>query len=927
MPSLRADIKALRCQVDGDSKYFVPHQDLFQLLTLDAIRSSLSVAKSISPERLQGLSQKIFVSARRVYAILVLGGNEQEIIRFIENDNLQNSPIDHRLPISREDLETLVPKISGEFYEKQWEFCAPIFIKETEHRILDMFTVLPFVKQEFIASGGFGIVYRLQLHPSHQDAAWMGFESRFPEKVGSDQSHEQELRNFTLLSHLKHPHIQQLLASFTHQKEHNFIFPLASTGDMEALFLKEIRPAELQSDLAIYMALANLCSGLEALHDFSASEKLDINIMGLHRDVKPSNILVNAGDFLLTDFGLSTFKSVTDTSKTPFRVGGGDFLPPECEDLQTFQKGLVGRSGDIWSLGCVILELLVYMRDGPSGVQRFRQERVVQATFMTRTFHGPGKEVNPNVLALMANIEESCTLSIRHLLHVIRDMLRITPSVRLNAKALTRKMRFIAIQEFLISVDLAFPDPLRISPVQAALELEKLGSWKHTLGFVDSAQQPATTCQEFHLDYSRTIELLQQYRSEGQRMLELYQVCGRTTFMQLRKLSDALFELLPGSNRDEAITHLDLRTLQNEALVSSAMTGNLSNELSPMSQLGTLAYAIKFSKEINMEYETLTLEQDDSLEGLKLDPQDVKIEKGTGEHTLGLLSHGGGEDTRNVLIEWIRYDLEWEGDVRTEMIRRVAKIANSLHQMSKHTGSFRTLNCSHYFHSTDEHAFGLVFDLPIIEDVSITSLHSLIKSTRKCYQRISLEDRLALAYSLASTVLAFHKATLVHKSISSNNIVFLKSTEFSLRNPYLVGFNYARPNQPKAFTTGPPPNRNAQHYYHPDYDSQNARSGQSFRITFDYYSLGLVLIEIGLWDVVANFNTKSQRDLQKKVLESRLPILTHTMGSAYHDAVEACLLGTFAADSSEGAPATVLDFQRFVVKALQTVQLPCWNTS
>jgi hypothetical protein len=54
------------------------------------------------------------------------------------------------------------------FYEKQWEFTAPIFAPFVLRRSLEYETILPFIKEEKLGSGGFGDVYLLDIDPGHQ---------------------------------------------------------------------------------------------------------------------------------------------------------------------------------------------------------------------------------------------------------------------------------------------------------------------------------------------------------------------------------------------------------------------------------------------------------------------------------------------------------------------------------------------------------------------------------------------------------------------------------------------------------------------------------------------------------------------------------------------------------------------------------------
>jgi hypothetical protein len=170
MASLRAKIQKLRCQVAGEAKAFVPHEDLYELLTRSVIYNAVHECAITPWYNLDQLVDKIHAGARRVFAILViLNGQEKEILHFIEHDHFQASPLDHKLPFSKADLEVIVPSIAIDFYEKQWEFSAPIFSREADHRFLDIFTALPFLENKKISEGGFGEVFSVVLHPGHQN--------------------------------------------------------------------------------------------------------------------------------------------------------------------------------------------------------------------------------------------------------------------------------------------------------------------------------------------------------------------------------------------------------------------------------------------------------------------------------------------------------------------------------------------------------------------------------------------------------------------------------------------------------------------------------------------------------------------------------------------------------------------------------------
>ena len=73
----------------------------------------------------------------------------------------------------------------------------------------------------------------------------------------------------------------------------------------------------------------------------------------LHRDVKPSNLLLdNSGTVWVTDFGLAKVEDQPNLTRTGDILGTLRYMPPEAFD------GRTDRRGDVYSLGVTLYELL-----------------------------------------------------------------------------------------------------------------------------------------------------------------------------------------------------------------------------------------------------------------------------------------------------------------------------------------------------------------------------------------------------------------------------------------------------------------------------------------------------------------------------------------------------------------------------------------
>lgn len=118
--------------------------------------------------------------------------------------------------------------------------------------------------------------------------------------------YELELRNLSILNHLRYPNILELLSAYTYDGRHNLAFSCARGGDL-APFLPNERPPYFEADESLVVALAGLASAIEQVH-FFAAHTIKLSLIGCHHDLKPGNVLVDNSPFMLADFGLSKLR-------------------------------------------------------------------------------------------------------------------------------------------------------------------------------------------------------------------------------------------------------------------------------------------------------------------------------------------------------------------------------------------------------------------------------------------------------------------------------------------------------------------------------------------------------------------------------------------------------------------------------------------
>ncbi|KAL8730145.1 MAG: hypothetical protein Q9166_004228 [cf. Caloplaca sp. 2 TL-2023] len=173
----------------------------------------------------------------------------------------------------------------------------------------------------------------------------------------------------------------------------------------------------------------------------------------------------------------------------------------------------------------------------------------------------------------------------------------------------------------------------------------------------------------------------------------------------------------------------------------------------------------------------------------------------------------------------------------------------------------------------------------------------------------SLEDRFRLAFNLTSSLLHLHSKGLLHRNINSRNVIFFTNddTENSndikpwkegiIRNPFLTSFDqcsedvYGEIEEPFISNI----------YRHP----QSDRGQRSlFKPTYDIYSLGLLLLEIGLWMPISKlWKTRYTRaNLKSRLQTVYTRKLAGKCGTNYMKVVEFCLK---AGDQGTGDHGTV----------------------
>jgi serine/threonine protein kinase len=185
------------------------------------------------------------------------------------------------------------------------------------------------------------------------------------------------------------PHIVKLLASYCTLDSYALVFPLAN-GNMDQLMGRNLPASNIGSTATwVVKQMQGLAKALQYLHTGDEKNKS----YGRHGDINPGNILwYPAGDkgtplsgtLKIADFGRSEFRSMSSrrpsirkalcegTALHCLDYADGQYTAPECE----IPAGVLSdrRASDIWSLGCVFLDLLVWSLEGANERTRLHQK-------------------------------------------------------------------------------------------------------------------------------------------------------------------------------------------------------------------------------------------------------------------------------------------------------------------------------------------------------------------------------------------------------------------------------------------------------------------------------------------------------------------------------------------------------------------------
>jgi serine/threonine protein kinase len=324
-------------------------------------------------------------------------------------------------------------KSIAKFQSEQWKFLIPTISTSDIFHDFGQRTVPFVVKHNFVGKGGNGIVHKYEIHHAHFEDTQPSLKTDEPSRTISEQRvmrnvvavkeirkdgnevakrWEKEVRALARMNTFSDKHIVRFITSFVRRGtsddvEHYVMFEWADGGNLSD-FRAACPNPELTPTL-IKWVTRQLCGIAQAL---SKAHYLDEEGSYRHGDLKPANILwfkqghTEFGTLKIGDWGEAKehYNRTEDRDQqghdTTTKYGTRRYEPPEVETGLRFKlspttSNVRSRLYDIWGIGCITLEFLIWLIYGLDELKRFNKQNIgdygVSEMFYEVSFGKPAK--------------------------------------------------------------------------------------------------------------------------------------------------------------------------------------------------------------------------------------------------------------------------------------------------------------------------------------------------------------------------------------------------------------------------------------------------------------------------------------------------------------------------------------------------------
>jgi serine/threonine-protein kinase len=191
-----------------------------------------------------------------------------------------------------------------------------------------------------LGEGGMATVYLADDLKHERKVALKVLKPELAAVVGA----ERFLAEIKTTANLQHPHVLPL---FDSGEADGFLFYVMPYVEGETLRARLERERQIPVDEAVRIT-SDVAEALHHAHQHGV----------IHRDIKPANILLSSGRPLVADFGIAFAVSTAGggrLTETGLSMGTPYYMSPEQASADQSPRA----SSDVYSLGCVLYEMLV----------------------------------------------------------------------------------------------------------------------------------------------------------------------------------------------------------------------------------------------------------------------------------------------------------------------------------------------------------------------------------------------------------------------------------------------------------------------------------------------------------------------------------------------------------------------------------------
>lgn len=418
------------------SSYYIPHRFLELYWCRDRIRSFLGPLNvpidKIQDKYLRTFSTLIFISTPDA-------NRSGYIEEFLSRDSID----DHNLPFEEASLRhfSFAGTPAGKetirnFCKHQFQFC-PVSLTRPHNQQLQSGCILPITRGEKLAgdqSNG-AILWKYTL----QESSGLNIPSVSSHREGNisslvaDRSHSQntivvkefypseleysrakEISAYTALRN-KSTHSDIILdyyGSFIQNDKGVILLEYADRGTLLDIFKQGYyQPCTREELYRFWSGLTELFNGVAIIHNLDG----DSFGMGIHQDLKPSNIFVFSSQdgylrFKIGDFSLSSINFIKRETRTedchPDNKATKVYGAPEltvCHGQFDHLDSYITNDADNWSLAAVLLEAAIWSVCGEKGRDEFLEARQAETRGMVvHCQQGYGSSFHDGIRALRA---------------------------------------------------------------------------------------------------------------------------------------------------------------------------------------------------------------------------------------------------------------------------------------------------------------------------------------------------------------------------------------------------------------------------------------------------------------------------------------------------------------------------------------------